>query len=101
MLEVSPLRADLTALLDTLGIPCERSFWHMVRVTDPPALAAKLGFEGSIVPAGRDEAFTVITDLGEEMMTRGAIGRLLFGPEHFPLRTQSPIPLFAPSTDHV
>ena len=101
MLEVSPLRTDLIAMLDTFGIPCERSFWHMVRVTDPPALAAKLGFEGSIVPTGGDEAFTVTTDLGEEMMTRGTIGRLLFGPERFPLRTQSPIPLFAPSTDHV
>jgi hypothetical protein len=99
-LEVSPLRTDLIALLDELGIPCERSYWHMVRATDPPALAAKTGFEGTIEAAG-DETFDVVTENGEDTMTRGAIGRLLFGPERSPLRTQPPIPLFAPGTDHV
>ncbi len=99
-LEVSPLRTDLTALLDGLGIPCERNYWHMVRVTDPPDLAGKIGFEGTIEAAGED-AFVVATENGEQTMTRGAISRLLFGPERFPLRTQPPIPLFAPGTDHV
>jgi predicted N-acetyltransferase YhbS len=99
-LEVSPLRADLIALLGGLGIPCERNLWHMVRVTDPPALADKIGFEGTIEAADED-AFVVATDNGEQTMTRGAIGRMLFGPERFSLCTQEPIPLFAPGTDHV
>ena len=99
-LEVSPLRADTIALLDGLGIPCERSYWHMVRATDPTALAAKVGFEGTIEPAA-DDTFTVTTECGQQIMTRGAIARLLFGPERSPLRTQAPIPLFAPVTDHV
>ena len=99
-LEVSPLRTDLISLLDGLGIPCERNLWHMVRLTDPPALADKIGFEGTIEAADED-AFVVATDNGEQTMTRGAVGRLLFGPECFPLRTQEPIPLFAPGTDHV
>ena len=99
-LEVSPVRTDLISLLDSAGIPCERNYWHMVRVTDPPALAKKVGFEGTVEPAA-DESFTVTTECGKRSMTRGAIGRLLFGPERFPLRTQAPIPLFAPGTDHV
>ena len=99
-LEVSPLRTDLISLLNGLSIPCERNIWHMVRVTDPPALADKISFEGTVEAAGED-AFAVTTDNGEQTMTRGAVGRLLFGPEQFPLRTQPPIPLFAPGTDHV
>ncbi len=99
-LEVSPLRTDLIALLDGIGIPCERSYWHMVRITDPPALAKRIGFEGTIEPAGED-TYTVATETGRERMARGAIARLLFGPERFAIRTQNPIPLFAPGTDHV
>ena len=100
-LEVSPLRTDLVTLLDSAGVPCERNYWHMVRVTDPPALAKKVGFEGTVVEMAAGNDFDVATERGKQTMTRGAIGRLLFGPERFPLRTQAPIPLFAPGTDHV
>ena len=98
-LEVSPVRADLIELLDAMAIPRERRYWHMARLTDPPALAAKLGFEGTVEPAA--EGYLVTTDRGEQTMTRGAVGRLLFGPERHPLRTRDPVPLFAPGTDHV
>jgi len=99
-LEVSPLRTDLIELLDALGIPCERNYWHMVRLTDPPQLATRIGFEGTIEAADGD-TFSVSTANGEATMSRGAVSRLLFGPEQSSLRTQSPIPLFAPKTDHV
>ena len=99
-LEVSPLRTDLIELLNTLGIPCERNYWHMVRLTEPAKLAAKVGFEGTVEPSGGD-TFSVTTERGEQTVTRGAVSRLLFGPERSSLRTQPPIPLFAPTTDHV
>ena len=98
----NPLHRKVVNLFDGLGVPVERTPWHMIYLTNPARLLRKLGL-GDIRVTESEGKFVLERGRKKETFNRRQLTKLIFGPERISdlAPDRLPIPIFTPRTDHV